>query len=1784
MKKIFVLIALIFVSLTGIYAMNQKTDMPPATDRTVIDKLWKEYDAARTADRPQKQMDILGQIKKLASDQRLPWDYYDACDKYRSAGISRNWKLADSLNRQFQREIKEFDEPVVTFYNDSKFQNPDPEFISKNKEILESARNAEFYTAGKTPSYLPVKIAKYIENDYQYTLWTTLMRAYLYSEGAGKCLQMLQEVISGKYPAEALLEYMLITKRTSGDSFRQKEELQKYLDAHKSESVSFLARQELLRIKFNELTADKLSTSDQFRKLRSDCVAFENDRKSFSGKEKTLASQCKEIDGLLKTLDRKNIIPQIKDGTINVLTRNVNNVDVRIIRDDRTVASTALTNNVRSYFVRDTLTYRIPALDDGDYRIEFKYDSEKATISFRKYSLAIAQKKDATGLAIYLADALTGEPVKNADIELVNQNDKVVTQYKNLELDGFTYLPAEFTRHLNADSWKNSIRCSFKGSDGLVHKTETIRIQSAQYIRQNPSDITYGQVYLDRTSFNPDETVHFKAVVYHGDMNESLKTVGEGKTITAKLFDAEDNEISSQKLTTNEFGSVAGEFVLERRSRNGHYLIAIYDTQKNSRNPIGSESLRVDDFVLPTFDLKFDPDKELHFPGDEVKVTGNVKSFSGHSLSAAGVRYSVQEGGRVVKEGELNLDADGRFEIPFIAKGNDDYLYFNISVTVTDATGETQSWSTGRSVQKHIPFSAELLNKAEATISVDRHREYRENEFYAQEVVSDDIIKIKLHTDPSLETVRKSLKISYRLSSDGKTVAEGSSAPGDVLELNTAAFPSGLYTFEAIAKDTDAYGNELQSLVCCDIFKVKDEDTVLNFDTDVIYKVVEGEGIAVQIGSTAGPVWACVEIYGDSGKLLGSKMVHFNGKKDVEGSLTTVSFDWPAGQKSVFLHVIYFKNYSQHSYSHVFDRKDAGSSLPLSFTRFEDRTAPGTAYSFEISTHPDVECAAAIFDKSTESIQSNRWHGISLYSNAPWMNYAVNPGSNGDFANYIWDDTLDGDMYGLEETVVVGYGSSRRLLSKAAAPAPMAANSMAGAVMDYAAEVEEETMAYEAAPSPMPDGADITVRDNFANTIAFEPFLRSDEAGKIILDFTTADKLSTYYVQLFAHDKDMNNSVLRKEMLVTIPVKVSVVEPQFLFEGDKYKVKASLASSIEKPVSGYLKADFFDGKDYKSSTPLKTLVRKVELGSLESLSCEFEIDVPAVKELGILLTYIADEQSSASDAVFVSVPVSPAVQTLTESHSSILHSGESLESLLAGLKAEFVNTSADGAEIKDISVLQMVRDAIPSKVEASSDNVIALSEAVYVRLLAEKLGSNVSTTVTTGEIVDKILACRRGDGGFAWFESMESSPVVTATLLQRYASLRKRGLIEPSKCSIPVSTVQDAVKYLDKTYFGDGSRPYWCGGLSREQYISTRAMFPEVPFSDKGVDAKVIKQFRKDMKEYLTPAKERGLEGYILGKARRMRILLDLSASEEGNELANSWGVVLGTGSKLLKSLQKDLLSIEEYAIGHRSGGWYYPNAVMPFRGLLESEAYAHAFIADLLKDCAPVLEGTAQKESIAKAMEIADGIRLWLMVQKETQKWDEDAAFVDALSTILDASENVLDLRVVSLTKTFTKPLAEVIAAGNGFTIERKFFVEKTDGSEVTKVDLVEGDILNVGDKVIAEYRIWNEENRSFVKVTVPRPASLRPVEQLSGGYGWWMKPLSVSGWVAFTPHGYRSVLKDRTEYWFDSYPEEKTTITEEFFVTQAGSFQTGAVEVESLYAPHYRANENGRNAIVSE
>ena len=108
-----------------------------------------------------------------------------------------------------------------------------------------------------------------------------------------------------------------------------------------------------------------------------------------------------------------------------------------------------------------------------------------------------------------------------------------------------------------------------------------------------------------------------------------------------------------------------------------------------------------------------------------------------------------------------------------------------------------------------------------------------------------------------------------------------------------------------------------------------------------------------------------------------------------------------------------------------------------------------------------------------------------------------------------------------------------------------------------------------------------------------------------------------------------------------------------------------------------------------------------------------------------------------------------------------------------------------------------------------------MSLSVLFFLIASMLPSDVEAEMPDSELFAKVFACHNADGGFAWFEGMKSSPVITATLLERFSKMISAGYLDASApvsadaalCADVDAVLRSAVRYLDKSHF---STPALC--------------------------------------------------------------------------------------------------------------------------------------------------------------------------------------------------------------------------------------------------------------------------------------------------------------------------------------------------------------------------------------
>ncbi len=1741
---------------------TETPDMNMKNDDHSLSDLWEKYQTAAEKDLPEEQLSLLKEIIEQSGEQKQAWDFYSALQAYQAVAVRKDWKKRDEVQKEFKRKIKEFDLPVLSFLYQMDYgeERSAQKILEKEAERLQKGKNRKVWKESqKTGSLLNGHLPECILDDYEFCLWV------LSSQHFNKWKQPLEQHIGDRYPGKALIEWMDLQTNQSeypaAKRMQKKEALLKMAEKYSGKAFSLYARENLLHLEMDDLERNDRHNEAAFKKIHADSKQFLSDLKRMKASERKLYGNGTSVRELITRLESPTlrIQPDYPDS-LHLFFSNLTSARLTVQTEDndssedkKVLLKQKVKTEKKSFYVEEKVSIALPKWDDGTYSFRLENGKTHYECTATCHTLSVAARTNRNGEGIYITRHESGEPLEQATLRLIKSGEELA-KVKDFQLDeGFTTLPRQFTSLMKGDS-RYYLEAEYE-EDGRIRKSEQLDITlEKDYPEADIHPEEECEIFLDQGAYRPGDIVHFKAVLYEGDPYSHFKTQPAGTRLVAELRDTEGQLVSKLEKETDDFGAAAGDFTIPEGLRNGQFLLTVL---KNGRT-LCCHHFRVDQFVLPEFSVQFQKQEEVYAYGDEVKVKGKVQSYSGHPTSGAEADYQVFSNGRKVAGGKLDLDDSGEFRIRFRSqdKRQDYGSFYHVQLRVTGNTGETHEYNTTVFVCGRITLDTRLENETEADISLSqKFNNRRSRPIYDLHLIQSDEIRLKCEvTDQNTDW----LDLRYHLLSEqGDTLATGDFKSSESIRIDWKNLEDGLYLLGIDSQSGRKQIKEAHEEM--GLVKLTKDTDCLNAPLEYLFSayntdLTAGNRCGALLCSNEGETWAVAEWYGTDHQLLESRTIHL----DEAHNMTDLAFEFkPEYPERVNLQVFYFKKKGSQYFQAEFKKPQKQLELPLEWVSFQDKTTPGTEYSFTLQTLPGAQCLVAIYDKSLDEIQSNRWNEIRLQER---------------FYGYCPIRRTYGNTYIHHNLALRG------------TRAPYLFNAMASDKM--AALAESEVM--QSAPAERSDlmevGPDTPVRSDMATSLTFQPFLQADENGLVHIDFQTRDKLSTFVVSVFAHDKEMNNKVLRKEMTVTIPLKISVSEPTYLFDGDEWKMKVAVSSNLDKDISGTLSIGQYAGKDFRRTRPFKRQSARLDIpaGGSEAEVFEITVDLKQLKKLsknqepvlGIKAEFISDDRKT-SDGLFLQVPVYQAKQVIEESHSALWRPGQNKKALYRTLQSRFTNGSGSGAEYKELSILDMIQEAIPKHAQPKGKDVLSCADALYIQLMAKELGQAETAEVEKGwtprQLLDKILDCRNQDGGFGWFEGMTSSPIITATLLERFAKLSR---LEAWKQLGEELDWTASVKYLDQTHF-NLDWPYWRGNISLAQYLQIRSLYPGIPFAPQiqGSAQKVKEQkeqFQKEVQEYLVPEKDRGLTGQIFEKARRLLTLTHLSSSEAGQDLAKAWGI--GSTRKLEQSLQEDVFSLLQYAVRHQDGGWYYPNLVLPFRGLLESEAYAHAMMCELLEEWAKATD----REEAGQAQEIADGIRLWLMIQKESQHWKEDSGFIDAIDMVMKGSSALKQTSVLVLTQRYEKPLDEVKASGNGMTVTRKFYKESTNAEgKILSTELEAGTVLEIGDVIRAKYLVHNDENRSFGKLTAWREAGLIPAEQRSGLYGWGIRPYPAQNFFRFTPISYRDVRNGYTLFYLDVMPEEDFELEEVFYVTRAGIWQAPAVEVESMYAPHYRAND---------
>ena len=122
-------------------------------------------------------------------------------------------------------------------------------------------------------------------------------------------------------------------------------------------------------------------------------------------------------------------------------------------------------------------------------------------------------------------------------------------------------------------------------------------------------------LYTDRPIYRPGQTIYFKGIVRDDD-DAVLGLPATDTPVTVQMRDAKDNIVQTLALTTNDFGTVNGEFTVAAGALLGDYAVELVIDQESHR-----QVFKIEEYRKPDFTVAVTTDAATYIQGSDITVT-----------------------------------------------------------------------------------------------------------------------------------------------------------------------------------------------------------------------------------------------------------------------------------------------------------------------------------------------------------------------------------------------------------------------------------------------------------------------------------------------------------------------------------------------------------------------------------------------------------------------------------------------------------------------------------------------------------------------------------------------------------------------------------------------------------------------------------------------------------------------------------------------------------------------------------------------------------------------------------------------------------------------------------------------------------------------------------------------------------------------------------------------------------------------------------------------------------
>lgn len=329
---------------------------------------------------------------------------------------------------------------------------------------------------------------------------------------------------------------------------------------------------------------------------------------------------------------------------------NIANIGYRLVEEQARqylgakVAAWDLELKPRAEHNDSLVTVNTPLTKPGAYLVTGRMANGNVSRIIVWVADTVIVKKMLEGKVLYyVADAVTGQPVARANVEFFgwrnvgNRPPSTENRIETVNLAEFTDADGQvrFADKRQNENYQWLVIARKGGSGQAENRLAYLGFTHVWLGAMHDQEYNQAKTYLitDRPVYRPDQKVQFKFWVRHTKYDQADTSTFARLPFKVQIHNPKGEKILEKTYTSDEYGGLAGEYVLPKGAMLGVYGIHIVDQ--------GGGSFRVEEYKKPEFEVTVEAPREPVSLGEAIVATVQAKYYFGAPVTSARVKYKV---------------------------------------------------------------------------------------------------------------------------------------------------------------------------------------------------------------------------------------------------------------------------------------------------------------------------------------------------------------------------------------------------------------------------------------------------------------------------------------------------------------------------------------------------------------------------------------------------------------------------------------------------------------------------------------------------------------------------------------------------------------------------------------------------------------------------------------------------------------------------------------------------------------------------------------------------------------------------------------------------------------------------------------------------------------------------------------------------------------------------------------------------------------------------------------